>query len=93
VRLRERDLFKDRLSEKELLPLLVDRSPAEAFAWRSPRAKALSLDAKSPPSDGELVRLMLEVPYLIRRPVIRLAGETVFGFDRERLEALLKPEG
>ena len=46
-------------------------------------------DPANPPSDDDLVRLMLEVPYLIRRPVIRIGGETVFGFDRARLEALL----
>jgi arsenate reductase-like glutaredoxin family protein len=33
--------------------------------------------------------MMLEVPYLIRRPIIRVAGETIFGFDRKRLEVVL----
>lgn len=67
--------------------------PAEAFAWRSPRAKAMSLDLRNPPSDDELVRLMLEVPYLIRRPIIRIGGETIFGFDHRRLEEILKAGG
>ena len=86
---RERDFFKERLSEGELRGLLGRTLPGEAFAWRSPRAKAMNLDPANPPSDDELVRLMLEVPYLIRRPVIRIGGETLFGFDRARLEALL----
>ena len=68
---------------------MLDRSPAEAFAWRSPRAKAMSADAANPPSDDDLIRMMLEVPYLIRRPIIRVAGETIFGFDRRRLEVVL----
>ena len=89
MKFRERDFFKKRLSELELRRLLDETPPAEAFAWRSPRAKAMALDAKDPPSNDELVRLMLEVPYFIRRPVIRIRGDTIFGFDRKRLEAAL----
>jgi len=33
---------------------------------------------------------MLEVPYFIRRPIIKIGGATVFGFDKKRLEALLE---
>ncbi len=87
--MRERDFFKQRLSQDEFLALLDGTPPAEAFAWRSPRAKAMNLDPANPPSDAELMRLMLEVPYLIRRPLVRIGRETVFGFDRARLEALL----
>ena len=87
--MRERDFFKDRLSEPELRDLLRGTDASEAFAWRSPRAKALHLDPQDPPPDDELVRLMLEVPYLIKRPVIRIGSVTIFGFDRVRLEALI----
>ncbi len=87
--MRERDFFRERLTESELRDLLGRTPPAEALAWRSPRAKALNLDPANPPAADELVRLMLEVPYLIRRPLVRIAGETVFGFDRAQLEALL----
>jgi len=86
---RERDFFKDRLSESELRDLLRGTNPPEAFAWRSPRAKALHLDPEDPPPHDELVRLMLEVPYLIKRPVIRIGDETIFGFDKKRLEAAI----
>jgi len=87
---RERDFFNDRLNERELRDLLGDTPPAQAFAWRSPRAKELSLDPRDPPADADLVHLMLEVPYFIRRPIIRIGNETVFGFDKKRLEALLE---
>ena len=87
--MRERDFFREPLSEAELRELLGGRPAAEAFAWRSPRARAMGLDPARPPSDDELVRLMLEEPYLLRRPVIRIAGETAFGFDRRRLEEIL----
>ncbi len=79
--------------ESELRELLGSIAPSDAFAWRSPRAKALSLDASNPPADAELVRLMLEVPYLIRRPIIKFGGETVFGLDKKRLETVLEVEG
>ncbi len=81
------------MSEDELRGLLGKTPAADAFAWRSPRAKALSLDASNPPADAELVRLMLEVPYLIRRPIIKFGGETVFGLDKKRLETVLEVEG
>ncbi len=89
MQVRERDFFREPLSEAELRALLGGRPPAEAFAWRSPRAKAMNLDPAHPPSDEELLRLMLEVPYLVRRPVVRLHGQTIFGFDRQRLETVL----
>ncbi|MDO8617237.1 MAG: ArsC/Spx/MgsR family protein [Dehalococcoidia bacterium] len=87
--MRERDFFKERLSRKELLSLLGATPPAEAFAWRSPRARAMGLDPSQPPPDVELLRMMLEVPYLLRRPAMRIGGRTVFGFDRARVEAAL----
>ena len=87
--MRERDFFKERLTETELRDLLKGTKAAEAFAWRSPRAKSTRLDPDNPLPDGELVRLMLEVPYLLKRPVIHIGDETVFGFDKKRLEDAL----
>jgi arsenate reductase-like glutaredoxin family protein len=89
VRVIARDFFRERLTEEELRQLLGDTPPAEAFAWRSPRARAMGLDPASPPPPEELLRLMLQVPYLIRRPVIRLGERTFFGFDRRALEEAL----
>ena len=84
----ERDFFADRLREAELRALIGDTLPADAFAWRSPRVAQMGLDSRNPPPETELVRLMLEIPYLLKRPVIRLGGATVFGFDREKIESL-----
>ena len=86
---RERDFFAEPLAAEELRELLAGTPPRDAFAWRSPRAKGLGLDAAHAPPDEELMRLMLETPYLLRRPVIRLAGQVIFGFDRARLESAL----
>ncbi len=81
-----RDFFKQPLSVQELRELLGDTPPADAFAWRSPRAKTLDLSPANPPSSVELLRLMAENPYLIRRPVIRLGQRTFFGFNQTQLE-------
>ncbi len=85
----DRDIFKDRLSEGELRQLLGDIPPAEAFAWKSPRAKARNLSPDEPPPDEELIRLMVETPYLIRRPIIRVGGRSFFGFSPKQLEDAL----
>ncbi len=93
MRLRERDFFSQPLSEGELRGLIKHTKPAEAFAWRSPRAKALGLKANDPPPDTELVGMMLENPYLLRRPVICIGGQVIFGFDQVKVEAALTRTG
>ncbi len=36
---------------------------------------------------------MLEVPYLIRRPIIKIGGQAVFGLDKKRVEEALARRG
>jgi arsenate reductase-like glutaredoxin family protein len=46
-------------------------------------------------SDDEMIRLMVEEPNLIKRPLITLGGEVVVGFDKAakaRLAGLLGQE-
>jgi arsenate reductase-like glutaredoxin family protein len=85
----DRDFFKQPFAEAELRGLLAGTAPADAFAWNSPRARAASLSRQDPPPDEELIRLMLETPYLIRRPVIRIGERTLFGFDQREVESLI----
>jgi len=85
----DRDFFKQPFSEAELRGLLAGTAPADAFAWNSPRARSASLSRQDPPPDEELIRLMLETPYLIRRPVIRIGERTLFGFDQREVESLI----
>ena len=85
----DRDFFKQPFSEAELRSLLGGTPPADAFAWNSPRARAAGLSPQDPPAGDELVRLMLETPYFIRRPVIRIGGRTLFGFNQRQVESLL----
>ena len=85
----DRDFFKQPFSEAELRALLAETAPADAFAWNSPRARAANLARQDAPPDDEIIRLMLETPYLIRRPVIRIGGRTLFGFNQREVESLL----
>lgn len=56
------------------------------FAWQSPRARKLGLErGKVPPA--ELVRLMQDEPYLIRRPLVRRGDSVIPGASPARLEA------
>ena len=86
--LEERDFFKDRFSEAEIRELLGGRSASEIFSWRSPSFKAMGLDTGGL-GDNDLVRLMLQEPRLIRRPMIKLAGELIVGFDKKALDQAL----
>ena len=83
-----RDFFKQPFSEPEMRALLAQTPPADAFAWNSPRARAMNLSRNDPPRSDELVRLMLETPYLIRRPIIRIGDRTRFGPSQAQLESL-----
>ena len=69
----ERDLFRQPLSVEELRALLEGEPVSEAFAWRSPRAKALGLVGKTL-SDAEMLAWMSREPALIKRPIVVAGG-------------------
>ena len=85
----ERDFFKDPFSEAEIWGLLKGNTPSEIFAWRSPSFKALGLEAGSL-GDNELVRLMLQEPRLIRRPMVQIDNELIIGANQKALERVLE---
>ena len=85
VDIEDRDFFKDPFSEAEIRGLAKWRALSDIFSWRSPSFKALGLDAGSL-GDDELVRLMLEQPRLIRRPMVKVGDELVIGTGKGWLE-------
>ena len=85
LELEERDYFKEPLSESELQELASLASPAELFAWRSPSFKKMGLAAEDV-SESEMLRLMLEEPRLIRRPVTRVGDKLIIGSNQKTLE-------
>ena len=84
VELDERDFFKDGFTETELRDLLGDTPPADVFSWRSPSARKLGLDRNTVSAD-ELIRLMLDEPRLIRRPLIQVEGRLIVGTDKKAM--------
>ena len=84
VELDERDFFKDGFTEAELRDLLGDTPPADVFSWRSPSARKLGLDRDTVSAD-ELIRLMLDEPRLIRRPLIQVDGRLIVGTDKKAM--------
>ena len=85
VEVEERDFFKDPFDEAELRGLLGDDSPREIFSWRSPSVKKLGLD-RDALSDDDLVRLMVEEPRLVRRPLLEVGGRLVVATAKNATE-------
>ena len=84
----ERDFFQQPFSRDELLQLLQGHELSEAFAWNSPSFKSLGVSRDSLDDDG-LLRLMLQEPRLIRRPLVRLGDRLVIGGSQRALEEAL----
>ncbi|MBI4499390.1 MAG: hypothetical protein HY689_16000 [Chloroflexi bacterium] len=85
-----RDFFRQSLTEPELRALLGGRSAADAFSWRSPSVKALGLDvAAVRATEEEMVRLMLQEPRLIRRPILVTGDAVIFGATEHQAASAL----
>ena len=74
----ERDYFKDRLTEDEVRELASLAGIDQIFARRSPSLKQMGLAGQDLGED-EMVRLMLEEPKLVRRPLMRIGDRIVVG--------------
>ena len=84
IELKERDFFKEAFTEAELRGLLGDTPASEIFSWRSPSVKKMGLD-KDSLNEDDLVRLMIEEPRLVRRPLIRVGDKLVVGTDKRAM--------
>ena len=85
LELEERDYFKEPLSEQEILDLASLASLSDLFAWRSPSFKKMELSADDL-SEEQMVKLMLEEPRLLRRPVTRVGDKLIIGSTQKALE-------
>ena len=71
--LKERDFFKDPLSESELtkLVLMTGKRPSELLRKRDKMYKELDLgNSAGSYTDSEMIRLMVRHPGLIMRPIV-----------------------
>ena len=80
----ERDFFQDRLTEDELRQLLAGRPPSDFFSWKSPSFKKMGVE-RAQLEEDELLRMMVDEPRLIRRPLVAVGGDLIVGTDQEAL--------
>ena len=89
IEIEKHDMAKEPPS-RELLERLIDESHLEDFLnTRSPAYKERDLGARKL-TKAEAIRLMLEEPNLIRRPLVLAKGQAVFGYKPEEYERLGK---
>ncbi|PKB57132.1 MAG: hypothetical protein BZY73_04890 [SAR202 cluster bacterium Casp-Chloro-G3] len=88
MELEERDFFKDRFTEEEIRGLASMVGLSDMFAWRSPSLKLMGVVGQEI-SEDEMVKLMLQEPKLVRRPLIKLGDRLLVGGNIKAIEAAL----
>jgi arsenate reductase-like glutaredoxin family protein len=86
--LEERDYFKEPLSEEEVREMAGLAGIDQIFAKRSPSLKNMGL-AGQQLSEDEMVRLMLQEPKLVRRPMMRIRDQLFVGGGAAVLDAVV----
>ena len=92
LEVKDRDFFKDTLSESEICELAAMSGTENIFARRSPSLKKLGLADKEL-SDDEMVNLMLQEPKLVRRPLLKVGGKLMVGGGNAAVEAAIAEAG
>ena len=84
----ERDFFADPFTIEELREAIGSRPVSDFFSWRSPSFRKMGL-SRDELSETKLLKLMVEEPRLIRRPLIMTAdGELIVGTDKKAMAGL-----
>ena len=88
VEIQERDYFKETLSEEEVREMAAMAGIDQIFAKRSPSLKNMGL-AGQELSEDEMVRLMLQEPKLVRRPMMRVGDRIYVGGGAAVLDSVV----
>jgi arsenate reductase-like glutaredoxin family protein len=89
VEITERDINKDP-PDRAFLERHVDGTRFLDFvSTRSPVFKQRPL----PQSKKEAIDLMMQMPNLIKRPILVRGGKVIFGFDRDQYEKIASSGG
>jgi len=88
----ERDYFKESFSEAEIREMAAQAGIDQIFARRSPSLKQMGLTGQEL-SEDEMVRLMLQEPKLVRRPVMRVGDRLFVGGGAAVLESVVAAAG
>ena len=92
LEVKDRDFFKDTLSESEVRELAAMAGTENIFARRSPSLKKLGLADKEL-TDDEMINLMLQEPKLVRRPLLKVGGKLMVGSSNAAVEAAIAEAG
>jgi arsenate reductase (glutaredoxin) len=76
------------LSEKELREIIGDEPIEKFLNTRTPLYRERNMNQK-PPSKEEAIKLMLEDPNLLKRPVIIKGKKKLAGFNEAEVKQLL----
>jgi arsenate reductase-like glutaredoxin family protein len=90
--LNERDYFKEPFSEEEIREMAGIAGIDQIFARRSPSLKQLGL-AGQELSEDEMVRLMLQEPKLVRRPMMRVGDRVFVGGGASVMDSVVAAAG
>lgn len=85
-----RDLIREPLNRNELTDLIGSTDIREFLNPSASLFKQRRMQA-APPTRSEAIRLMMEDPNLIRRPIIIKGKRKVFGFEETILKDLASP--
>ena len=88
LEINDRDFFKTPFTRAEIEALLQGQPASVMFSFRSPGFKAQGLDQEKL-TDDDLIKLMLQEPRFIRRPVVKTGGKVYFGADSKMLAEIL----
>ncbi|WP_061859511.1 Spx/MgsR family RNA polymerase-binding regulatory protein [Priestia megaterium] len=91
VNFKERHLFRETPTHKEMLELLsmTTEGMDELLAKRSQEYKKLNVDVDSM-TLSEVVNLLIEHPRLLRRPILTDGKKLVVGYNESALKSLVK---
>jgi Spx/MgsR family transcriptional regulator len=84
-----RNLDVDRLNEAELDQLIGVRDYKTFLSTRNELYRDRNM-GENPPSRSEAIKLMSQVPNLIRRPIVIRGSQIVLGYDEAAYKRLLK---
>ena len=84
----ERDFFAEPFTLDELRQAIGPSLVTDFFSWRSPSFRKMGLN-RDELSDDKLLKLMIEEPRLIRRPLIMTVdGQLIVGTDKKAMADL-----
>jgi Spx/MgsR family transcriptional regulator len=91
IEFEKHEYFKQRFTPDELKALLqrIGKSPSDVLSTRSRPYKDLELAGKFL-SDDDLIALMIEHPQLIKRPLTVRGTESVVGYNKGAIAALVE---